>query len=149
MGLCVAEGSGGACLTGKQGISFKMACEKKVRAMKFAGRCGLVVWKRWEIQRDKRSSKKGYLWRVRFFFLPLRVVLLEHPKAFELVEKIVLSVFAFWTTVSLQDAFSAPLAHPQKCQFWVRSCILGAPSWGLLGVLTFEKRPGVHKIVCP
>ena len=51
---------------------------------------------------------KGCFWIIRFLLSP-EGLLLKTSETLELIEKIVLSVLAFWTTVSPHDACSAPL----------------------------------------
>ena len=61
-----------------------------------------------------------------FFSAPFKSAL-ETTESMELIEKSVLSIFAFGSTISLCDAFSAPLAHPhmssqQRCRAKSRFC---------------------------
>ena len=58
------------------------------------------------------SRPKGCFWKVRFFS-PAQGFALKTSETLEFIEKIVLSILVFWTTVSPHDAFSALLAHPQ------------------------------------
>ena len=63
----------------------------------------------------RNGCPKVCVWRARFFSGPLRFAL----KTLENLRhngEMLLSTFAFWTTVSPHDVCSAPLAHPHNEQ---------------------------------
>ena len=56
-------------------------------------------------RRRRRVGKLSGVFGESFFSAPLRFAL-KTSEAVELIENMLLSIFAFWTTISLHDAFS-------------------------------------------
>ena len=96
----------------------------------------------------RNGCPKGCFWRVRFFSAPLRFVLTKTParswKPYGGRVETDSPKTPLWTTVSLHDAFAAPLAHSQKSTLW------GTPSQvpthtqkALRGALSEARAPGL------